>query len=260
VSGKESIAASARAILDFPKGGLSGVKGLIAMLTNRHTTIVTCLCGTRARKKIFSALGTSDSGHDNWQRLGHLKFGMTAPEFQFNQAMTIPAERKQVRKIICVPVIIKQTKGSNVVNNQIRLLAAVLASVIISLRRLAALRFPVWPSVPAVTAEPSDIVCTGKTNRSPSVFTICTTEIPVMYRTRNSLYFFIASGAMHSNSLAPYALAMSFLPFPITNETAKMVNRLAAHIRLCFVHFVALVASECNHVCIIHYTRTLCNG
>lgn len=247
------IPAFSGAILDHLMNCFARIKRTTTILTNNGATCITNQSSARTRLKLLSTLYAISDWNTIWKTTIRHQFGMFFPKLCFYFRMTCGAKCYEIRNLIRLRIMTKQTKRYLVMyrktftNN-----STILTRVIVSLPCNTSLLIPVSASIPLEPATPRRIVFTiPLIGISPNDIALSTAEI----MNTNSRWSFLetisTSRTNNRYAFAPLSFAMRFLPFSITFELAKRIYGFISLIARTFKYSLALCAFKFSHLHIL---------
>lgn len=175
--------------------------------------------------------------------------------FKLNFLLYMAAWTKsyQIGQLVCFEVAVKKAIRLYVMYRQARsVVTTVLARIFISFSRCYPLYFPVRSTVVRAAPTPSRVVLSCKySRRPPFARTDTAAKVTFPNSTRRFLKNCTASIAIHFNSFAPEASAVSFLPLTITRKAAKRVFGQCNLVTFTPKHFLTLCTYNVYHTNII---------
>lgn len=202
----------------------SGVKRIVAIGASKSTAAITKLGCRGAWHKRNAAPSALDSIGTIWNPAAINQVRVFTPKQIIRSRVTSGAERHQIIESVCLFVMLKQMIGSYMVNVQRNIRdAAILASVIVSLKSRLALLFPIWSSILSMSTKPSGIILAAPgIRRSPFCPTLPIAKIMIINNAWLPFYILTASIALYNNSLSSYSKPCHTLMHPITSRATKM--------------------------------------
>lgn len=203
----------------------TAVERLAALAALPGATAVARVGCTGSRYVLLTAI-LADSGRSDWERGLAVQFRMRFPKSLLGPAMTVSAQRQQVgEEVGCLVVSLEETERADMMDCQVDLAIAMLASILVSLACRPLLPGPIRTPVANRAAFPRYIVCPREERyfRPPGPVTRPIAERPAAQQNLAELlgvdFATMSTGNLDSHS--PNALSVLPLPRAIAVKPAK---------------------------------------